>query len=103
MLSITLQPTASQSLTANLAGQRCFIEIYQKSTGLFMDLTVNGYPVLNGQLCLRRVRLVRLAYLGFIGDLVFLDTLGDDDPYYTGLGSRWKLLYLTNAEVETYS
>ena len=89
-----------QILLANLGGQRCFIEIYQKTTGLFMDLTVNGYPVLNTQLCLSNVLMVRLAYLGFTGDLVFVDRLGVDDPSYDGLGSRWSLLYLTAAEVE---
>lgn len=102
MLAITLQPTASQAFTVNLAGQRCYIEIYQKSTGLFMDLTVNGYPVLNGQLCLRNVRLVRLEYLGFTGDLVFVDTLGLQDPSYDGLGGRFALLYLSPSEVGAY-
>lgn len=99
MQSITLQAVPSQAFTVNLGGQRCFIEIYQKSTGLFMDLTVNGYPVLNSQLCLSNILLVRLAYLRFTGDLVFVDKLGVDDPYFDGLGSRWSLLYLTQAEV----
>lgn len=102
MLSITLQPTPAQAFTVNLDGQRCYIELYQKSTGLFMDLTVNGYPVLSGQLCLRNVRLVRLAYLGFSGDLVFVDTLGDQDPTYDGLGARYALIYLRPSEVGAY-
>lgn len=102
MLAISLQPTPSQNLTVMLNGQRCFIEVYQKSTGLFLDLTVNGYPVLSGVLCLQNVLLVRLAYLGFVGDLIFVDTLGSDDPSYTGFGSRWFLMYLLPSEVGTY-
>jgi len=103
MQSVTLQSVPSQAFTVNLGGQRCFIEIYQKTTGLFMDLTVNGYPVLNSQLCLANVLMVRLAYLGFTGDLVFVDRLGVADPAYGGLGSRWSLLYLTEAEVQERS
>lgn len=102
MLSLTLQPTPSQAFTATLSGQRCYVEIYQKSTGLFLDLTVNGYPVLSGQLCLANVLLVRLAYLGFVGDLVFVDTLGTQDPTYDGLGSRYALVYLSPSEVLEY-
>lgn len=47
-----------------------------------------------GVLCRNRVYLVREAYLGFRGDLAFVDTAGNDDPQYAGLGTRWPLLYL---------
>jgi hypothetical protein len=55
---------------------------------------VGGNLVIAGVLCRNLVYLVREAYLGFAGDLAFVDTAGSDDPQYTGLGSRWQLLYV---------
>jgi hypothetical protein len=45
-------------------------------------------------LCRDLVYLVREAYLGFTGDLTFIDAEGADDPQYSGLGSRWQLVYI---------
>ena len=47
-----------------------------------------------GVLCGNLVYLVREAYLGFAGDLDFVDTAGDDDPQYSGLCTRWQLLFI---------
>lgn len=93
----------SQSFKAVLAGQNCLIALYQKSTGMYFDLSLEGVPKLQGVLCHDRVQLVRQTYLGFIGDLCFLDTQGLDDPQYTGLGTRWLLAYLTPDDVASYA
>lgn len=98
MLGIPLISVPSQTFNVVLAGQPCRIAIYQKSTGLFMDLSMAGSPIFTGVLCRDRVRLVRMKYLGFVGDLAFVDTQGKDDPNYAGLGSRWDLVYLDPAE-----
>jgi hypothetical protein len=42
---------------------------------------------------------VRDLYLGFSGDLFFADTQGTNDPYYTDLGTRYLLVYVTPGEV----
>lgn len=94
MLTIAVQPVPSQTVTATLGGQPCKMTIYQKSTGLFMDVYLNGSPIIVGVLCQNANPIVREAYLGFVGDLTFLDTQGLDPPYYSGLGSRWILAYL---------
>ena len=93
-LFITIQPVASQTFSVSLGGQSCQINIYQKSTGLFIDVFVNNAAIITGVICLDETLIVRDAYLGFIGDLAFYDTQGSDDPYYTGLGSRWLLAYV---------
>ncbi len=95
---IPCQPVASQAFRVTLAGQPCSIAVYQKSTGLFLDLSVNGVPLVQGVICRNRVLLVRQAYLQFIGDLAFVDTEGAEDPSYTGLGARWLLCYLSPSE-----
>ena len=56
---------------------------------------VNDVLIVAGMICLDRVRIVRHEYLGFIGNLVFIDTQGTSDPEYTGFGSRYLLIYET--------
>jgi hypothetical protein len=101
MILIPLQPIASQSLTVTLAGQSTRIDVYQKSSFLYTDIVVDGRPIQQGRMALNAVRLVRHAYLGFIGDLAFVDMQGTTDPVWTGLGSRYQLVYLTAADLTT--
>lgn len=91
---IPLQAVPSQSFSVGLSNQACQLNIYQKSTGLFFDLLVANVPVVTGVICRNLTKLVRYLYLGFIGDLAFIDTQGSSDPYYTGLGSRYLLAYI---------
>ena len=94
MLTIPLAAVPSQSLSVSVAQQSVGLRIYQKSSGLFLDLFIAGSPIMSGVLCRDLVYLVREAYLGFTGDLTFMDTEGGDDPQYSGLGTRWLLLYI---------
>jgi hypothetical protein len=91
VIPITSNPV--QTFNVALGSQQCTITLYQKSTGLFMDLAANGNQILNAMLCLDRVGLVRGAYLGFSGQLSFVDTQGYNDPYYLQLGTRYILVY----------
>lgn len=99
MLVIPLAATPSQKLNALLAGQNCQIKVYQKTTGLYLDLAINDASIKSGILCLDRVLLIRHAYLGFIGDLTFFDTQGTDDPSYDGLGARYQLVYVEASDL----
>ena len=99
MQTIPLQSVASQTLTTQLSGQTTQINVYQKGTGLFVDVYVDNSLIIGGVIAQNLNRIVRYAYLGFQGDLAFNDTQGSDDPVYTGLGSRWQLLYLTPADL----
>jgi len=95
MQIVPLTPVASQTFTVQLNAQNCVINLYQKSTGLFIDLTADGNVIVDTMLCLNAVGIVRELYLGFDGQLVFIDTQGNNDPDYTGLGSRYILTYWT--------
>ena len=88
-----------QTLAVQLAGQACVLNIYQKTYGLFMDLYVSGVLVVGGVLCENLTRIVRDVYLGFVGDFVFGDTQGTNDPFYTGLGTQYLLVYLGEADL----
>lgn len=99
MQIIPIADTFSQTLTAQLANQNCSINLYQKSTGLFCDLSVNDALIIGGVICQNLNRIVRDSYLGFVGDLCFLDTQGASDPSSPGLGSRYLLCYLTASDM----
>lgn len=102
MQVISLQPIPNQTLQAQLGGQACTLNVYQQAYGLFMDVYVGATLIVAGVICLNATLIVRSEYLGFSGDFEFLDTENlttPSDPVYTGLGSRFQLIYLTAAEI----
>lgn len=98
MIQIPIQAIPSQTFNVLLGGQYCQINLYQKTQGLFFDLNVNGIEIVSGVICRENLRLVRETYHGFLGNLIIYDLQGKQDPIYTGLGTRWVLCYLTEAE-----
>src|SRR6266705_1683515 len=66
---------------------------------LYLDLFVNGAPVVNGVVCQNLNRVVRMEYLAFIGDLMWQDTQGANDPISPGLGTRYLFCYLEANDV----
>lgn len=93
-LLIPINDKFSQTISVVLSNQSCQINIYQKATGLFCDLYVNSVLIIGGVICENMNVIVRDTYLGFVGDLMFYDTQGKDDPSSPGLGTRFVLLYL---------
>jgi hypothetical protein len=61
---------------------------------LFCDLSIGTSVIWSGVPCLNGVDISTGLHLGFVGDLVFLDTMGSDDPAYSGLDGRFILLYI---------
>ncbi|EKN5157557.1 hypothetical protein ACPX3P_000674 [Yersinia enterocolitica] len=96
---ITLENKKSQSIFITLEGQSCLIRIIQRDSSIYMDLTVNGDPILQGVPCLYANKIVRYKYLGFRGDLFFLDNEGQSDPQWNGLADRFPLYFITEAEL----
>lgn len=90
---VPLQATQNQTVQAYLGGQNCTIRCYQLRYGFFVDLYLNNVIVRRGMEALNLNRIVRDKYLGFVGDLFFYDTQGDFDPQYSGVGSRFLLMY----------
>lgn len=94
MLNIPITAVPSQQFNATLGGQPCQLSVYTLSSGLYMDVSLNGAVVVQGIRCQYNNRIVREAYSGFIGDLAFTDLQGTNDPTYDGLGGRYLLIYL---------
>ncbi len=111
---IPLNVVSSQQLSITLSSQSCTISVYTKhiqipfvpSGGIpssppiykqidpiFLDLYVNDALLIGGVLCLNQSLIVRNKYLGFIGDMSFIDTQANEDPQVSGLGNRWQLAY----------
>ena len=90
---IPLIPTPSQTLNVQLGAQPCRVDVRQRRTGIFINIYVQDVPVILGVKALNLNKLVRNDYADFAGDLFFVDTQGSDDPYYSGLGGRFQLLW----------
>jgi hypothetical protein len=99
MQIIPLRPVPSQTLMVTLADQLAQIDIYQKAYGLHLDLRVSDVLLLAGVVCQDRNLIVRSDYIGFVGDLCFVDTQGTADPTYEGLGIRYGLAYIEASEL----
>ena len=92
-LVIPLAAVPDQTIQAYLGTQNCVIRVYQRTFGLYVDLWLNGLLLFYGVQAFNMNKLVRNNYYNLVGDLYFFDTEGAKDPDYTGLGSRYVLLY----------
>jgi hypothetical protein len=113
MQTIPISAVAAQTISVTLDSQPCRINIYQKTFytagetagnyipnyRVYLDLYVDNLLVIGGCLCLNLVRIVRDSYFGFVGDLLFFDTQGSDDPVASGLGARFQLVYLEASDL----
>ena len=108
MQTIPLRATANQTLQVVLDGQDCSLRIYTRTLSdggdtLFCDLDIAQRPVFYGAICLDGLPLPLYPWLGMSGRLVFVDMQGTAAPHWSGLGSRWQLVYLSPAEAEAYA
>lgn len=86
LMNIPLQPIPNQSVSFLLNGKSYTIDVDTRLENIYISIFQDGEYVL------RNRALRAYAPVGF--DLQLADTLGTDDPIYTGLGSRWLLMGL---------
>ena len=104
MVIVPLQATPSQTVNIQLGTQPCTLNVYQLSTGLFMDVFNNNVAVVLGVLCLNCNLIVRSSYLGFIGDFIWIDesvtvqAVGKD-PSFPGISTQFNLAYLASSDI----
>ena len=98
MLIIPLKSVANQTTTTILGGQVVRIAIRQMTTGVYLTAWLDNVVIQSGILCLDRVRMMDSNYDGFVGGFMFIDSQGNANPDYTGIGSRWNLYYLEAGE-----
>lgn len=101
MIQVPVQSVPKQTISVQLTNQSCQLKIYQTMYGLFMDVYVNNSLIIGGVVCQNLNRIVRNAYLGFVGDFVWFDTTKNGlDPIYTGLGTTFILIYVEQSEID---
>lgn len=98
MQAVPIQPVPSQIVKTVLDAQNFQIAIYQKNDGIFVDINVDGTEIVAAVIARDAVGLACRQYAGIEGNLLFIDTQGSLDPEYSGLGTRWQLVYLTADE-----
>jgi len=86
LMNIPLQPIPNQSVSFLLNGASYTIDVDTRLEEIYISIFQEG------QYVLRNRALRAYAPVGF--NLQLADTLGTDDPVYTGLGSRWLLMGL---------
>lgn len=95
MILIPLQAVPNQTFNTVLAGQNAQIALRQNGQNIYFDLSVGDVPIVATRICRDRQRLLLDAqYRGFSGDFAFVDTQGLEDPFFTGLGTRYQLYYI---------
>jgi hypothetical protein len=97
---VPLAAVPTQTLSIVLGNQNCEITLQLFGNSLYFSLVADGAPIVATRIARNKIRfLLDAIYKGFAGDFVFVDTQGDTDPQYTGLGTRYLLVYMTESEV----
>jgi hypothetical protein len=86
LMVIPLQPIPNQSVSFMLNGSAYTVDVETRLEELYISIWRGGAYVL------RNRALRSYAPVGF--DLQLVDTEGTEDPEYSGLGLRWRLLGL---------
>ena len=92
-LTVPLTANPAQTLDVVLNGQFVSIYLQERSGKLYIDVSVDKNPIVQGRICQDRNRIVNEAYRDFIGELFFLDIGGSNDPDYREIGVRYFLMY----------
>ena len=98
MIKIPLQQIASQKFRIVLEGQNVTIRLFYRFGDMYADVFVGNETICLGSICRNRTAIVENAGEKFKGNLFFMDMLGDTDPQYEDLGSRYVFLYVSANE-----
>lgn len=98
MKTIPLSPIPSQKIKIVLDDQDCEISVLLRGQKMYLDLIVDGIVIQKGALLLDFVSAIQIPTRYFSGTLAIIDTQGNKDPQYTGLGDRWQLCYWSDGE-----
>lgn len=103
MLELPLEATVNQEFLVTLGEQDCTIALCQRGAAMYLDLNAAGATICRGALCQPGIGIIQRATDAFQGQLYILDELSrpgqQQPPQWQGLGSRWKLYWLTPGEM----
>lgn len=100
MKVVPLTAVPGQTLSIVLGNQPVQIALATRNAELYFTLSVGNVFVTKNRICRNAQRLLLDSqYHGFAGDFAFIDTQGDTEPVYEGLGSRYFLIYFESADL----
>lgn len=91
--TIPLDPVPSQEFEIELSGGAYTLNIYQRDATVYADLKDESGYVFSGVKALDRTGLKLSGYMRLPGQLWFEDQAGEEDPDYSGFGTRFLLCY----------
>lgn len=106
MTEVPLIATPNQELAIELEEQDCTIQVRQLGNYTYLTLWVDSTLIVENAICMPGVAILQGYIQGFKGNFVLADKSDPNNQQlsdYTELGSRFLLLYLTEAEVHEYS
>lgn len=103
MLEIPLINFPNQELLITLDSQNCTISIYQRDDYTFLDLIVGQEAIVQGAICMPLTPIVQKP-ANFKGQLFIWDSTSPDNAQalarYQDLGTRFKLMYVSEDEIK---
>lgn len=104
MLEIPIEATPNQSFLCTLGEQDCSIALYQRGRSLYLDMSVGNVVLRQGAMCVPQSGILSAIRGVFQGDLYIADMYSQPEkqqlPQWEGLGTQWRLYYLTPAELD---
>lgn len=98
MIQIPTSELPWQEFSIVLDNQNCTIRLRQIAERLYCDLEIDNEIIFEGNLVCNRTDIELYNSPRFHGHLFFVDMLGDTDPVYIGLNSRYLLCFETEEE-----
>ena len=95
---IEITPIPWQEFSVVLDGQNCVIALRQVAESIFCDLICNEVEIFRGRKVCLGTDINCYPSPNFKGRLFIEDLLGNADPQYEDLNSRWILLYQSAEE-----
>ena len=97
MLKIPLMSVPNQRLQTQIDGITYALVLTQRTTGMFIDIYVDGVAACLGVVCIDRAP---ITALGYDGAFVFIDNTGNSvNPQYLLLNDSIFLYYVTADEL----
>lgn len=100
MISVVpLSAVPSQKMQIVINNQDVTLTIAQRGSNVYADISVGTTIVRSGAICLDRVPILQPSTTTFIGNLIFIDMSGHNNPDWREYGSRYMLIYYTDDEL----
>ena len=93
LYTIPLSATPAQKTAVTINEQDITVSLHTMLRRLYADVQLNNQHIIRNRICLNNTPLINEAWRGLNGELYFIDTQGQNNPQWQGLGSRFILVY----------